>query len=398
MKSQNGRPAIYGNVLPLMAVGAIALFGAGNSLRAQDPGSVPSNVGTTIGLPYQGPPPSELNRNLVGPVKLLRSATVDMTSMTATLPLYEGHMRDGRTVWYLLTDTDDQGNADALGLNYSSKLSYADVGRAVRHATLGKNAELTFDVGTVDFRPDHRLVPGTGPNAFPPKVSTPGSVGDADYTPLIKIINAGGHIYNAPVIAFDVSAAQINFPNGGVDHRLVHDRVTRIDPSKMTATVKLTPGFSFGRSVLYLSFEASDPVAATLEEATLTPAFGDIKVGADDGAFSAIERLFSFANGPMGSDNPQRQGLSSAIADAGVAGPLNVFGGVPTIAGDYSPLWDMNLGEWTADAIQRGYRSRLIDEFQILDLAQKGFITAPMGKKYGSSGIIITCPIVMRLR
>ncbi len=367
-------------------------------LRAQDPRPVPSNVGTTIALTYQGPPASEINRNLVGPVRLLRSAMIDTAAMTATLPLYLGHMRDGRTVWYLLTDTDDKGNADALGLNYSSKLSYADVGRAVRKATLDKNSELVFDVGTVDFGPEHKLTPGTGANAFPPKVATPGSVGDADYTPLVKISNGGGHIYNAPVIAFNVSAAQINFPNGGVDHRLVHDRVMKIDPAKMTATVMLTPGFSFGRSVIYLSFESSDPVAATLEESTLAPALRDIKVGADDGAFSAIERLFSFTNGPMGGDNPQRQGLSSAIADAGVPGPLNVFGGVPTIAGDYSPIWDMNLGEWTADAVQRGYRSRLIDEFQILGFAQKGFITAPMGKKYGSSGIIITCPIVMRMQ
>ena len=83
-------------------------------------------------------------------------------------------MKDGRKVWYILTDTDDKGNADALGLNYAAKLTYAAVGKAVRTATLEKNATLIFDSGTVDFKPEHKLVPGDAPNAFPPKNATPG--------------------------------------------------------------------------------------------------------------------------------------------------------------------------------------------------------------------------------
>ena len=75
---------------------------------------------------------------------------------------------------------------------------------------------------------------------------------------------------------------------------------------------------------------------------------------------------------------------------------MNVLGGIPTVATDYSPLWDLNLGEWTQEAIDRGYRSRLTEEFQILGLVERGFITAPGGGLYGSTGIIINCPIVMR--
>jgi hypothetical protein len=117
-------------------------------------------------------------------------------------------------------------------------------------------------------------------------------------------------------------------------------------------------------------------------------------VSRDDSAFSAVERLFAFANGPMGSDNPQRQGLDSAIADG--ASPLNVFGGIPTVATDYSPMWDFNLGVWTQTAIERGYRSRLTEEFQILGFAQQGWITGPDGQPYGSTGIIVNCPVVFR--
>lgn len=41
------------------------------------------------------------------------------------------------------------------------------------------------------------LTSGKPPNSFPPKVLRAGSVGDKDYTPLVRIENAGGPIYNA---------------------------------------------------------------------------------------------------------------------------------------------------------------------------------------------------------
>ncbi len=66
------------------------------------------------------------------------------------------------------------------------------------------------------------------------------------------------------------------------------------------------------------------------------------------------------------------------------------------MATDYSPLWDLNLGVWTQDSIEKGYRSRLLQEFQILDFAEKGFITGPNGGKFGSTGFIVNCPIVWR--
>ena len=114
---------------------------------------------------------------------------------------------------------------------------------------------------------------------------------------------------------------------------------------------------------------------------------------------------FAFANGPVNLPseqipsglplvNPQRQGFNSALAGEG--SPLNVLGGIPTVATDYSPLWDLNLGEWTQTAIDRGYRSRLIEEFQILGFVQRGFVTGPGGARYGSTGIIVNCPIVFR--
>ncbi len=357
----------------------------------------PSNVGTDIPLTYQGPAPSGFKKELVGPVELIRAADVDLETFTFTLPLYHGQMADGTAVWYILTDTTDEGNANALGLNFSPKLNYAAVDGAVRTATLENDLTLTFDQGTVDFAPERNILPGVGDAPFPPTVAEPGSVGDADYSPLVRIENAGGEIYNAPIIAMGVEADELQaMCDGAPDHGVVHDRVVSICPDRALVTLKAVAGFSFARPVVYVSFEASDPMAATMEQSTFAPALANVQVGSDDGAFSGVERLFSFANGPTGVGNPQRQGFNSVLSGESTE-PLNVFGGVPTIALDYSPLWDMNLGVWTDEAIEKGYRSRMIDEFQVLSFADQGFLTGPEGAPYGSSGIIINCPIVMRL-
>jgi hypothetical protein len=378
----------------LLSTSAFAQEMQGAAVESDSVAPAPPSIGADVPLTYFGPAPSTVQRELVGPYQLLKSGMIDLNAGTITLPLYQGQMTDGRKVWYILTDTDDKGNADALGLNYAAKLTYAAVGKGARTATLEKNATLTFDSGTVDFKPERSLVPGDEPNPFPPKNATPGSVGDEDYSPLVRIENAGGHIYNAPMIAFDVDASEISFPDGNPDYSKVEDKVVSIDPEGMTVTLNLTQGFSFAKPVLYLSTDSSDPLAATLEGATFAPAMKDIPVGGDDSAFSAIERIFVFINGPMGKDNPQRQGLNSAIVDG--ESPLNVLGGIPTVATDYSPLWDMNLGMWTTDAIDNGYRSRMIEEFQILGMAEKGWITGPAGGAFGSVGIVVNCPIAYR--
>jgi len=367
---------------------------------ADEFGPAPASIGADVPVTYFGPAPSQSNPRLIGPLKLLKAGTVDTNAGTVTLPLYRGRLGTGESIWYILTDTTDKENADALGLNFSGKLQYADAagGAAVRtgrYVNEGGGTVLVYDQGTVDFSPVHSVTPGAAPNFFPPTSFQPGSLGDALYSPLVRIENAGGHVYNAPMMAYNVDETQIDFCDGNVDHTLVHDKVAAICPSEQTVTINLTPGFSFGRPVLYLSTDANDMLAASLEGATYSAAMQDIDVGADDSAFSPVERIFLFANGPTGTDNPQRQGLNSALSDG--RGPLNVLGGIPTIATDYSPLWDVNLGEWTQTAIDNGYRSRLTEEFAILGFAEKGWITGPGGTQYGSTGIIVNCPIVQRL-
>lgn len=372
-----------------------------------DVAPAPPSIGADVPVTYFGPAPSSVNRNLIGPLQLLTAGALDLDAATITLPLYEGRMASGETVWYILTDTTDAANAAALGLNHSSKLFFADgvteggTSPAVRDGYYANDAILVFEQGPVDFSPVRVVTPAAAPNEFPPAVFEPGAEGP-DYSPLVKIANAGNHIYNAPMVAFGVDDddldAYCETEVDDVGRTMIHDGVKYICPSEGTVTLELVPGFSFGRPVLYLSTDANNPLAAALEGAILAGGLTSIQVGGDDSAFSAVERIFGFANGPTnvveGESNPQRQGFLSALRGEG--SPLNVLGGIPTIATDYSPLWDLNLGEWTQDAIGLGYRSRMTEEFAILGLVEQGFVTGLDGGPYGSTGIIINCPIVHR--
>ena len=374
---------------------AAAVSALAQNLETTEVQPAPAAIGADVPATYFGPQPSQVQRELVGEYQNLKSGKIDLEKGTITLPLYEGAMKSGQSVWYIVTDTDDKGNADQLGLNYSPKLTFADVGHSVRKATLNNKFKLIFDVGTVDFSPKRSVTPGDAPNFFPPKQFQPSGVGDKDYTPLVKITNAGGHIYNAPVVAYNVSAEALNqFCDGNPDHSIVHQKVLKICPRDQTVTMLLTTGFSFAKPVLYLSTDTNSPLTATLEGATYAPGLADIQGGGDDSLFSPVERIFVFANGQTGKDNPQRQGLNSALSDG--ASPLNVLGGIPTVATDYSPIWDINPSVWTQKAIELGYRSRMTEEFSILGMVQKGWITGLDGKKFGSVGLVVNCPIVYR--
>lgn len=219
-------------------------------------------------------------------------------------------------------------------------------------------------------------------------------------------------MYNAPIVASNVQASQLNewcdgIPDGARNRAdsVLHSKVVRICPRDFTVTVSLTPGFSFAKPVLYLSTDANNEMAAAMEDTTFAPRLANLGVGGDDSAFSAVERLFATTNGFTNSDlasgapfnqttHPSRQGFNSALSDEG--SPLNVLGGIPTVATDYSPAWDVNVGEWTPYAAENGIRDRLTEEFQILGFVQQGYITGPGGSPYGSSGIIVNCPIVHR--
>jgi hypothetical protein len=138
-----------------------------------DPAS--PSIGADVPETYFGAAPSTVMKELVGPLQLLTAGQLDRRAGTIRLPLYRGRVRSGsQTVWYILTDTTDKGNAEALGLNFAPKLFYAAVSvRSVRTARLLANGTLEFDRGLVDFTPERQVVPGPMNAPFPPAMARP---------------------------------------------------------------------------------------------------------------------------------------------------------------------------------------------------------------------------------
>ena len=54
-----------------------------------------------------------------------------------------------------------------------------------------------------------------------------------------------------------------------------------------------------------------------------------------------------------------------------------MFLAASTIAIDYSPMWDINIGELTQHAIDKGYYFRITEEFAILGFVEQGWVTGP---------------------
>jgi hypothetical protein len=305
-------------------------------------------------------------------------------------------MADGRTVWHVLTDASDARFAAKWRLNHSPKLANAPAA-ATRTARMAADGTLVFDQGTVDFTPERTVVPAAGAHAFPPATAQPGSVGDARYSPLARVTNRRGLVLNATVVAFDVSARQIEFPRGNVDHAKVIDRAVAISPTAGTVTFNLSLGMSSAHPILFISLDSNSPLVSALEGTTVAPALNQLPVGRDDAADSAVSANYLIANGPTGAANPQRQGLDSALSDAG-AHVLDVFDGAPGVLNGelYSPMWDLYVNEWTPSAIAQGHRARVESELELLGRAQEGWITGLGGGPVGPSGLISNCPLVMR--
>jgi len=363
-----------------------------------------------------------------GKIILESTVRVNLTHHSATLPLHRGAFA-GRTVWYVLTEASDEGAARDLNVNFAPKLANVAIGcpGCVQEVTqtVPKGNKfgpaVTDFAGVPDFSPTRVLKAGS-PTPFPPAAAKPGGVGDAHYSPFIRF-RGSATVYNAPIVATG------NGPFDVVHHRNTADRVLKINPAKQAGPGKyygpsvellIINGFDSGQPILYVSTESSDAATATLERATYVPLLARTPfMGGDDFLGSMRERIFPFVNGQTGRNNPQAQGLTHLIVDghasqdASLANAallaalrnggdsLNVQGDFPTLAEPhrkfaYSPLWEAQFGQWTAKAVRLGLNKRQTDEFQILNLAatRPDLLTGPLGTPYGSTNILINCPVI----
>jgi hypothetical protein len=303
----------------------------------------------------------------------LKSASENTVADTATLPLYRGNIA-GAVVWYVVTESSDQKDAEARGVNYSPKLALAKGTAAVQKAG-SASPEVSF-AGSVDFAPNRVVVPSA--TGFPPLAASPGSIGDSKYSPLVQLPN--GIVLNAPHIA----------NASGLHDKLVGapDFVGR------KATFKETEGFYNGKEVYYVSFESSAPDIAALEGATFASNLNAAPgLGSNDPKSSARSGIAPFVNGQTGVNNPQRQGLNSALLGEG--DPLNVVQSAPHNE-KYSPLWDVHATQWSAAAVANRTNTLQTKFEEIAKLGEIGTVTGPGGGKWGAIGAIVNCPVVSR--
>ena len=277
---------------------------------------------------------------------------LDRNAGTVTLPLFKGE-HDGRKVWYIVTESSNKDDAERRSVNHAAKLTNALGTEAVQRARL-VDGVVRFS-GTVDFGPQRVVVPG--PNGFPPERFRPGAVGDADYSPLIT--TNGRTVLNASQVA---------------NRSGLHDAVVGIDRKGRRVTLDTFDGFYEDEPLQYLHQEGSVKLIAAIEGSTFAPNLNAApKVGSNDKDVSARSAIIPIVNGPRGVNNPQRQGLQSALLGQG--DPLNITQEEPG-DNEYSPVWDVTPAVWTDRAIESGQRTRLTDAEEVGDLFEEGLITS----------------------
>jgi hypothetical protein len=272
-----------------------------------------------------------------GRLFLPSALSVNREQHTAVLPVRKGSAH-GKTVWYIVTDASDASVAKKLGAVYAPDLT--GIGAAATQSAKMVNGALQFD-GAPDFSPTRSYVASKG--GFPPASFHAGGVGDANYSPFVRVQGWPG-IINASIVAtgdgpYDVAA-----------HTNTADRLIAIDTSKKTGTFVLAQGFVNDRPVLYLSTEASVALPAAVERAIYVPKLAKANA-------SAVIPIGLVADGSMNAD-PQGLaylalktplGKDATGANAGTIGsPFNVLSLVPNIAAPYvlngySPLWAVNV-------------------------------------------------------
>jgi hypothetical protein len=354
---------------------------------------------------------------------------VDLSKETVRLPLYRGKA-GGETVWFVLLDTSDPGLAHNHGINYAPKLANLAIGcpECVQEVTLEAPtpAQNPFGQAIVDFQgaPDFSptRIAEPGPGGFPLANFAPGAVAGPGYSPFIRFQGSSA-VYSAPIVATGDGPFDVTHHTNTGDRVLGIHIAPQSPPGQFLESwvdLLFVKGFDAGKPIVYISTDAGQPLSAVLERSTYVPALDKAAYnGGDDFLGSARERLFAFVNGQSGANNPEAQGFvhivkdghasedasadNTALIDALRNGGdlLNVFGDFPTLtdprhADAYSPVWDAQLGEWTAKAIQLGFDKRQIDEVEVFNLAatRPDLITGPGGAPYGAAGVDINCAVI----
>jgi hypothetical protein len=224
---------------------------------------------------------------------LLTSGVEDTVNDTITLPLFRGYSGN-KVFWYVITESSSKDDASRRGVNWSPKLRNAVGTAAVQNGVKVNNTLYLRAQSSVDFSPNRVVVPG--PTGFPPAQLQPGSVGEANYSPLVRL--PSGIVLNASHVANATG---------------VSDKVVSIDYTARKVTLQEAEGYYNGKEVYYVSLDASAPDAAALEAVTYAPNLNAAPRAGSNERNQARSGLVLFINGQTGVNNPERQGLTSAL-------------------------------------------------------------------------------------
>jgi hypothetical protein len=315
-------------------------------------------------------------------IVLSSAKSVDLAANTVTLPLHKGSAK-GATVWYIVTDVSDSATAAKLGILYSPLI--ASAGAAITPAG-GSISALVYP-GTVDFSPTRVLKTDALGN---PTEAKPGSIGDADYSPLVRI-GTGGPVYNAPIVASG------DAPHDLAGHSDLLDRVVAIDtkdPSTASVTLVLARGFTNGQPIAYISTDASADGPAAIERSTYAPRLKKLGAGAIpiDVFFNGSKQGIPFTalHGGLGDD-------ATTANSSRIGSPLNVQATFPAAnngASGYSPMWSVYPAAWTKAASSAGKETVVTSNDDVQKFADAQLVTSPDGKAFGAAGITVNCPVV----
>jgi hypothetical protein len=136
----------------------------------------------------------------------------------------------------------------------------------------------------------------------------------------------------------------------------------------------------------YLSFDANSERSAALEASTFAPAESDVLKS------DATEVIYTIVNGRTGQNDPERQGLDSALKGEGPS--LDILANFKEISAGYSPMWDVQLAEWSKEAIETSQRKLITDGDDVTAKSERGLLISPGGGPVRTIGNLVNCPVV----
>ena len=93
-----------------------------------------------------------------------------------------------------------------------------------------------------------------------------------------------------------------------------------------------------------------------------------------------------------GPKDPERQGLNSALSGEGPS--LDILAHFKEISAGYSPMWDVQLAEWTKETIEKNQRKLITDGDDITAKSEAGLLVSPVGGPVKTTGNLVNCPVV----